>query len=131
MRSYDKDGKKRDFSARPVRTRKSRKATKLAAPKYLELRGWEQLMADPHISLAAKGLAGMLAVFSGLILEHVLECSANGEAAIRSALRELEQAGYAVRGGGRNPDGTLDWSITLIHGPDHPLTTTHFSVGGK
>lgn len=81
-------------------------------------------LRDTNLSLKAKGLlAQMLLLASNgfhLSTEYLLQLNPNGEWTIRSALRELETAGYIVRYQQRDASGQfLSTEYIVYEIPQH------------
>lgn len=81
-------------------------------------------LRDTNLSLKAKGLlAQMLLLASNgfhLSTEYLLQLNPNGEWTIRSALRELETAGYIVRYQQRDASGRfLSTEYIVYEIPQH------------
>lgn len=103
-------------------------------------------LADGRLSFKARGLlAYMLSRPPGwqTSVERLAEMGRDGDAAVKSGLRELEKLGYLRRHRGRNPDGhfTYDQEVTdvpdTLDGPlptdaelTEPDTTSRFSTSG-
>lgn len=72
-------------------------------------------------------------------VEQIIAAGPDGEYAVRSALRELVDAGYVVRNRERAADGTLVWSLTVYEHPDdhveqqvsHPAPPAITADGGS
>lgn len=77
-----------------------------------------RLFRDTRLSFKAKGIFGLISTHRdgyGVTPEWIAAASADGPAAVKTGLRELEQAGYLVRHQERREDGTLGsmtYSIT-------------------
>lgn len=82
-------------------------------------------LRDTNLSLKAKGLlAQMLFLaqceFYQLSTEYLVQLNPNGESAVRSALRELENAGYIVRYQQRDASGRfLSTEYIVYEIPQH------------
>lgn len=81
-------------------------------------------LRDTNLSLKAKGLlAQMLLLASNgfhLSTEHLVQLNPNGKAAVRSALRELENAGYITRYQQRDASGRfLSTEYIVYEIPQH------------
>ena len=74
-------------------------------------------LRDTNLSLKAKGL---LAQWYRLATEYLVQLNPNGEWAVRSALRELETAGYIVRYQQRDASGRfLSTEYIVYEIPQH------------
>jgi hypothetical protein len=68
------------------------------------------LFRDTRLSFKAKGLFGLISTHRDgwrMTVTDLARRSRDGEAAVKSGLKELEVHGFLLRERGRNPDGTL------------------------
>ncbi|MGC9501019.1 hypothetical protein [Streptomyces sp. WG7] len=75
------------------------------------------LFRDARLSFKAKGLFGLLSTHREgwrMTVTDLARCARDGEAAVRSGLKELEQHGFLVRERERGPDGTLGAAVYFI-----------------
>jgi hypothetical protein len=103
------------MTARPraYTKRQPKQTERPTCPNYLELTGWDQLIANPHLSLAAKGLAAQIRSYPTFLMDFALKTNHNGRDAVRTAMRELEDAGYVVRTKRHLEHGGLTWDTYL------------------
>ena len=82
-------------------------------------------LRDTNLSLKAKGLLAQMLLlaqceFYQLSTEYLVQLNPNGEWAVRSALRELETAGYIVRYQQRDASGRfLSTEYIVYEIPQH------------
>lgn len=81
---------------------------------------------DVNLSLKAKGLLAQMLLlaqhdcYDHLSTEHLVQLNPNGKAAVRSALRELENAGYITRYQQRDASGRfLSTEYIVYEIPQH------------
>ncbi len=75
-------------------------------------------LRDPGLSLQAKGLLGLMLSFSddcAFNMPDLVKLSANGRAAVRTAFKELEAAGYVVRLESRTAQGRRNGYEYVVH----------------
>jgi hypothetical protein len=100
-------------------------------------------LADGRLSFKARGLlAYLLSRPPGwkTSVERLAEMGKDGEAGIKSGLKELEKYGYLRRHRGRTPEGTFTYDQEVTDVPDNTQpelptdttdTTSGFSTGGE
>lgn len=100
-------------------------------------------LADGRLSFKARGLlAYLLSRPPGwkTSVDRLAEMGKDGEAGIKSGLRELEKLGYLRRHRGRTPEGTFTFDQEVTDVPDSTQpelatdttdTTSRFSTGGE
>ncbi|XVV39278.1 hypothetical protein ACQPXT_40235 [Streptomyces sp. CA-100214] len=75
------------------------------------------MFRDGGLSFKAKGLFGLLSTHREgwrMTVTDLARCGRDGEAAVRSGLKELEQRGFLVRERERGNDGTLGAAVYFI-----------------
>ncbi|MGW8745926.1 hypothetical protein [Streptomyces sp. NPDC055794] len=75
------------------------------------------LFRDGRLSFKGKGLFGLLSTHRDgwrMTVTDLARCGRDGEAAVKSGLKELEQHGFLVRERERGQDGTLDAAVYFI-----------------
>ncbi|WP_399936603.1 hypothetical protein ACGH52_00295 [Streptomyces sp. BBFR25] len=75
------------------------------------------LFRDGQLSYKAKGLFGLISTHREgwrMKVTDLARCGRDGEAAVRSGVKELEQQGFLVRERERGPDGTLGAAVYFI-----------------
>ncbi|MFE9057307.1 hypothetical protein ACFYN4_20915, partial [Streptomyces mutabilis] len=75
------------------------------------------LFRDGRLSFKAKGLFGLISTHREgwrMKVTDLARCGRDGEAAVRSGVKELEQHGFLVRERERGPDGTLGAAAYFI-----------------
>ncbi|MFE0855036.1 hypothetical protein [Streptomyces mutabilis] len=75
------------------------------------------LFRDGRMSFKAKGLFGLISTHREgwrMKVTDLARCGRDGEAAVRSGVKELEQHGFLVRERERGPDGTLGAAVYFI-----------------
>jgi hypothetical protein len=75
------------------------------------------LFRHPGLSFRAKGLFGLLSTHQDgwrMTVADLARRSRDGEAAVKTGLKELEKHGFLVRERDRNPDGTLGAAAYFI-----------------
>jgi hypothetical protein len=75
------------------------------------------LFRNPQLSFKAKGLFGLLSTHREgwrMSVPDLVHRGRDGEAAVKSGLRELERHGFLIRERERNPDGTLAAAAYVI-----------------
>ncbi|MEU1084271.1 hypothetical protein ABZ368_29240 [Streptomyces sp. NPDC005908] len=90
------------------------------------------LFRDSRVSFKAKGLFGLLSTHREgwrLKVTDLARCGRDGEAAVKSGLKELEQHGFLVRERERGEDGTLGAAMYFI--TDLPALQSHRSQPGS
>lgn len=78
------------------------------------------ILEDDRLTFKARGLAAYLLGKPddwSISERHLVECGPDGAAAIRSGLKELEEAGYLKRNRRRTDDGKFTWEATLFEVP--------------
>lgn len=78
------------------------------------------ILEDDRLTFKARGLAAYLLGKPddwSISERHLVECGPDGAAAIRSGLKELEEAGYLKRNRRRTDDGKFAWEATLYEIP--------------
>lgn len=86
------------------------------------------ILCDEKLSWKARGLAAYLLSKPddwSINERHLATCGPDGAAAVRSGLKELEQAGYLKRDRKRAEDGTFAWEATLYETPQPCRTFPH------
>ncbi|MEW2000802.1 hypothetical protein ACFWFH_34295 [Streptomyces coelicoflavus] len=86
------------------------------------------LFRDGRLSFKAKGLFGLLSTHREgwrMTVTDLARCSRDGEAAVKTGLKELEQHGFLVRERERGQDGTLGAAVYFI--TDLPALQSHRS----
>ncbi|GGX99852.1 hypothetical protein [Streptomyces fructofermentans] len=83
------------------------------------------LLRDSQLSFKARGLFGLVSTHRDgwrMSVQALARCGREGEAAVKSGLKELERHGLLLRERERNPDGTLGaavYVITDLPSPSH------------
>jgi hypothetical protein len=75
------------------------------------------LFRDSRLSFKAKGIFGLISTHRDgwhMSVPDLARRSRDGEAAVKSGLKELEKHGFLLRERGRNPDGTLGQATYVI-----------------
>ncbi|MFE0725119.1 hypothetical protein ACFW23_29765 [Streptomyces rochei] len=75
------------------------------------------LFREGRLSFKAKGLFGLISTHREgwrMKVTDLARCGRDGEAAVRSGVKELEQHGFLVRERERGPDGTLGAAVYFI-----------------
>ena len=78
------------------------------------------ILEDDRLTFKARGLAAYLLGKPddwSISERHLVKCGPDGAAAIRSGLKELEEAGYLKRNRRRTDDGKFSWEATLYEVP--------------
>jgi hypothetical protein len=81
---------------------------RMAADQFTQIRN--DLFRDPRLSFKAKGVFGLISTHRegyGISIPQIAKAGKDGEAAVRTALRELEAFGYLHREQTREEDGRM------------------------
>ena len=88
----------------------------------------KEIFENRTLSWKAKGLLGYLLSRPDdwiVRMTDLAKRSSEGMAAVRTAVKELEEAGYMVRRRGQDDDGKFQWTVEVHEVPVSPSTENH------